>query len=84
MVGITDLTKDVAKELGVSQAVAKEAIEAVFGAISDRLNNREDVALRGFGAFKIKQTAARTGRNPRTGEAVQIPAREKVVFKASK
>ena len=82
--GISDLATAVAKELGVSAAKGREAVDAVIGQISASLINKEDVTLRGFGSFKVKQTKARIGRNPQTGAELQIPAGEKVTFKASK
>ena len=63
---------------------AQEIVETLWDAIKDSLKKREDVAISGFGTFKVKQTKARMGRNPKTGEAIQIPAKRKVAFRASK
>ena len=82
--GISDLATAVAKELGVSVAKGREAVDAVIGQISASLTNKEDVTLRGFGSFKVKATKARVGRNPQTSEPLNIPAGEKITFKASK
>jgi len=68
-------------------ATKKEAqtiVETVWDSIKNSLKKKEDVAISGFGTFKVKQTKARTGRNPKTGETIQIPAKRKVAFKASK
>jgi len=82
--GISDLATAVAKELGVSVAKGREAVDAVIGQINASLINKEDVTLRGFGSFKCKTRAARMGRNPQTGASLQIDAKEVVTFKASK
>ncbi len=63
---------------------AQDIIETLLDAIKGTLKSKEDVAISGFGTFKVKQTKARTGRNPKTGETIQIPAKRKVAFKASK
>lgn len=63
---------------------AQEAVEAVFDAIRSSLKKQDPVAISGFGTFKVKETKARMGRNPKTGEAIQISAKKKVAFKASK
>jgi len=63
---------------------AQMAVETVFNAIKVSLKKKEDVAVSGFGTFKVKQTKARTGRNPKTGETIKIPAKKKVAFRASK
>jgi len=63
---------------------AQEIVEAVWDSIKNSLRKKEDVAISGFGTFKVKQTKARTGRNPKTGETIQIPAKKKIAFRASK
>lgn len=63
---------------------AQEIVDTVWSAIKDSLKKEEDVAISGFGTFKVKQTKARTGRNPKTGETIQIPAKKKVAFRVSK
>lgn len=59
-------------------------VDTVFDEISDALANNNRVELRGFGAFSIKHRAARTGRNPRTGETVQVEAKRLPFFKTGK
>lgn len=83
MAGIADVTKAVAAQTGMTQAAAREAIDAVIDTISS-LAAGETVSLRGFGTFKTKQYAAREGRNPQDGTTIQIPAKSKLTFKASK
>lgn len=63
---------------------AQEIVETVWDSIKNSLKKKEDVAISGFGTFRVKQTKARTGRNPKTGETIQIPAKKKIAFRASK
>jgi integration host factor subunit beta len=62
----------------------EKIVEAVFDEVSDALAEGNRVELRGFGAFSIKHRAARTGRNPRTGETVQVEAKRLPFFKTGK
>ena len=71
-------------QLASSKKQARELIETVFDSIRKSLKKRDPVALSGFGTFKVKQTKARMGRNPKTGEAIQIPAKRVVKFRVSK
>ena len=63
---------------------AQMAVECVFDSIKKSLKKKDPVTISGFGTFKVKQTKARQGRNPKTGETIQIPAKRKVAFRASK
>jgi len=63
---------------------AADIVDTVLNSIRESLKRREDVAISGFGTFRVKQTKARMGRNPKTGEAIQIPAKKKIAFRASK
>ncbi|MBN3039632.1 MAG: HU family DNA-binding protein [Candidatus Omnitrophica bacterium] len=63
---------------------AQEIVDTILDSIKGSLKKREDVAISGFGTFKVKQTKARQGRNPKTGETIQIPAKKKIAFRASK
>ena len=63
---------------------AQEIVETIWDTIKCSLKKEEDVAISGFGTFKVKQTKARMGRNPKTGETIQIPAKKKVAFRVSK
>ncbi|MCK9615063.1 MAG: HU family DNA-binding protein [Candidatus Omnitrophica bacterium] len=63
---------------------AQTAVDSVFDAIKGSLKKKDQVAISGFGTFKVKETKARTGRNPKTGESIQIPAKKKIAFRASK
>ena len=66
-----------------SKAQAQRVVDAVLDHVTGALKRGEDVTLRGFGVFKVKARAARTGRNPRTGVPVSIKAARVVKFKAS-
>jgi len=79
-----DLVAAVAEETELSRAKATELVDAVFGAIEKALKSQEEVRLVGFGTFARAERKAGTGRNPRTGEEMQIPASATVRFKAGK
>ena len=69
---------------GLSKGAARDAVDGVFAIIGEALADGEDVRLPGFGSFGTRTRPARTGRNPRTGEAVSIPASTSPTFKAGK
>ncbi|HET8995791.1 MAG TPA: HU family DNA-binding protein [Acetobacteraceae bacterium] len=79
-----DLIAAVAEETELSRAKAAEVVDAVFGAIEKALKKQEEVRLVGFGTFVTAERKAGTGRNPRTGEEMEIPASTTVRFKAGK
>jgi len=79
--GIVDKVHEV---LGGTKADAERVVETVFGSISTELTAGEDVSVAGFGIFSAKMRAARTARNPRTGEPIQVPAMRVPKFKAAK
>ncbi len=74
----------VAKETGLTKKSVAEVYEAIAKTVDNALVAGESVSLSGFGIFTVKEKAAYTGRNPRTGEAVTIPASRRVTFSASK
>jgi len=79
-----DLIEAVAERTGLAKSDAARAVEALLGTITEALQRGETVAVSGFGSFVTKVRAARTGRNPRTGEPVAIPASRAPAFKAGK
>ena len=79
-----DLIAHVADAAGLSKADAGKAIEAVFSAVSDELVGGKEVRLNGFGIFSTTERAAREGRNPQTGAALQIAASKAAKFSAAK
>lgn len=74
----------VASNAGVTKEMASKCYEGMVDTIKEALANGEKIALVGFGNFEVKETAAREGKNPATGETIQIPAGKKVSFKAGK
>ncbi len=79
-VGRQELSKRIAKEAKLSQKQASEVLEATLTAIREALQNGEEVRLVGFGSFKVRQSAARKGVNPRNRETIEVPAKERVRF----
>ena len=79
-----DLVKSVADATTMSSADAARAVDGVFDAITNSLKGGEEVRLVGFGSFSVVKRKATTGRNPRTGEAINIPASNQPKFKAGK
>lgn len=76
-----ELVKSMATKMGASQKVAEEALDAFMDAVVESLGKGEEVNLVGFGKFAIKERAPKIGRNPKTGEEFQIPARKVPMFK---
>ncbi len=74
----------IAEKSGFTKKDSEAALEAVVGAITDALVAGERVSLIGFGTFEVKNRAARTGINPRTGAQIEIAASKLPVFKAGK
>jgi DNA-binding protein HU-beta len=79
-----DLVASVASSTGLTKADAGKAVDGVFAAISDALTKGDEVRLVGFGTFAVSERAASEGRNPRTGEKINIPASKQPKFKAGK
>lgn len=78
------LIDSIALEAGISKACAERALAATLKSVGDALAEGEDVTLVGFGTFSTKRRAARAGRNPQTGEAIQIAAATRASFKPGK
>ncbi|HKK10370.1 MAG TPA: HU family DNA-binding protein [Bacteroidales bacterium] len=76
-----ELIEAIASKADLTKADAKKALDAFIDATSDTLKKGDRVALVGFGSFSVAKRAARTGRNPKTGEEMQIPAKKVVKFK---
>ncbi|PFS50192.1 HU family DNA-binding protein [Bacillus thuringiensis] len=80
----TELTKVVVDKAELTQKDAATATQAVLDAITTALANEEKVQILGFGTFEVRERSARTGRNPQTGEEMQIAASKAPAFKAGK
>ena len=78
----TDLVNAIAAGAKLTKVQAKEALEAVLKAAGDALAKGDKIALIGFGTLSVSKKAARMGRNPRTKEQIQIPAKKVIKFKA--
>jgi DNA-binding protein HU-beta len=79
-----ELIDEIAQAADLSKAAAARSLNAVLDVITNSLKSNEDVTLVGFGAFKVHARAARKGRNPRTGEEIQIKATKVPVFRPGK
>lgn len=79
-----DLAEKLATDHGVSKTDAKKLIDGVFAAIGDAAARGEEIAINGFGKFKVKDSPERDGRNPATGEAITIKASRKLTFQPAK
>lgn len=80
----TELIDAIGNEADVSKAAASRALNATFAAIAESLKEGEPVSLVGFGTFLVRERSARTGRNPQTGESIQIAAAKVPGFKPAK
>jgi DNA-binding protein HU-beta len=78
----TELIDKVAKESALSKAVAEQVVNSVFSAVAEAMKMGDKVTLVGFGTFSVSERAAREGRNPQSGETINIPAKKVVKFKA--
>jgi integration host factor subunit beta len=79
-----DLVEKVSKEAEMTKKDAEQLVEIVFDSIVGSLNKGEKIELRGFGSFRVRERNARKGRNPKTGAAVNIPAKRVAYFKPGK
>ena len=79
-----DLVEQVASEAEMTKKDAEQLVEIIFESIIGALNKGEKIELRGFGSFRVRQRDARKGRNPKTGDAVEIPAKRVAYFKPGK
>lgn len=80
----SELVDSIAKNAGLTKEQAAKAVNAFVETVTDALQRKDDVVLVGFGTFSVKERAARKGHNPKTGEAIDIPASNVPGFKAGK
>ena len=84
----SEMANRLASRSGLTQAESVDVLDSIFdpvaGIIADRLDAGEKVSFAGFGSFETRHRAARSGRNPRTGESIEIAARRYPAFKAAK
>ena len=79
-----DIVRTISEELGLTQLKTKEIVQKTFDGIIDVLANEGRIELRNFGVFEVKKRAARKGRNPKTGDTVDVPEKFVVTFKAGR
>ncbi|MBS88230.1 integration host factor [Sphingobium sp. GW456-12-10-14-TSB1] len=79
-----DLAKKIAREHGITKADARKLVDAMFAGIGEAAAKGGEISFNGFGKFKVKDSPAREGRNPTTGEAMTIKASRKLGFSAAK
>lgn len=80
----SELIDQIAESADISKTAASRALEATIDAVAGSLKNGESVSLVGFGTFLVRDRAARAGRNPKTGEAIQIAEAKVPAFKPGK
>ena len=80
----SDLEAAISAQAGISQREAKAALGAITGTVAQALGRGDEVAIAGLGKFAVSDRAARQGRNPKTGEPVEIAARKAPVFRPAK
>ena len=80
----TELINAVAETSGLTKKDSEVALNAILDTIQNAMKSGDKVQLVGFGSFEVKERAARKGRNPRTGQDIEIPASKNPVFKAGK
>jgi len=80
----SDLVEAIAQGADLTKAAATRALDSTINAITEALQQNDQISLVGFGTFTVKERAARTGRNPQTGEEIQIKAAKVPSFKPGK
>lgn len=80
----TELINQIAESADISKKEAGDALQSFMMAVTDTMNKGDKLTLVGFGTFSVTKRAARDGRNPQTGKAIKIPAKNVVKFKVGK
>ncbi|CCW16535.1 DNA-binding protein HU-beta [Sphingobium indicum BiD32] len=80
----SELVEQIAAANNLTKADAKKVVDSVFSAIAEAAAKGDEIALNAFGKFKVKSSPAREGRNPSTGETIQVAASKKLTFSAAK
>ena len=79
-----ELIDNIAEKSGLNKTQASDALNAFIESVGEALENNDSISLVGFGTFSVKDRKARTGRNPKTGDPLEIPASKVPSFKAGK
>ena len=80
----TQLIDAIATEAGLTKVDAKKAVDAFIKTTGEQLKDGEKIALVGFGTFSVSERSARVGRNPKTGESIDIPGKKRIKFNPSR
>lgn len=80
----TEIAEQISSQHGLTKTDARKVVDSVFAAIADAAADGHEISLNGFGKFKVKESAAREGRNPATGETISIAASKKLSFTPAK
>ncbi len=80
----SDIIEQVSKKADLNRKDTEKLVEIVFNSIIEALNNGDKVELRGFGSFRTRQRKSRRGRNPKTGQTVEVPTKQVAYFKPGK
>lgn len=78
-----DIVENIYEKIGISKKESAGIVEMIFGNIKECLEDGENVKISGFGNFVVRQKRARRGRNPQTGEEIEVSARKVITFKPS-
>ena len=78
------LVEAVSNDIKVNKSLAKKAVKSIINNIMKHLKEEGKVSISGLGVFRVKETNPRVGRNPKTGESVQVPAGKRVGFRAGR
>jgi integration host factor subunit beta len=79
-----DLINKLSKDMNITKQEAENGVNIFFETLKEAIKRGEEIELRGFGSFRIRKRDSRSGRNPRTGERVKVPAKKVIYFKPSK
>jgi integration host factor subunit beta len=79
-----DLINKLSKDMNITKQEAENGVNIFFDTLKEAIKRGEEIELRGFGSFRIRKRDPRSGRNPRTGERVKVPAKKVIYFKPSK
>ena len=83
-INTADIAKEIAQRTSLTQVLAKDIVGTVFATIAGRLTQGREVRIHGFGSFRLTQRAASLGRNPRTGESLQLAAKRSAKLRLAK
>ena len=80
----SELIKYVSEKVGITHEVAELAVKTIFDSMTETLARNEGIEIRGFGSFKVRNYKARKGRNPKTGQIIDVPPKKRPFLKVGK